>query len=77
MTDINPILALYLTLGMALGLSFLSLKLGAFGWFITAWAWVGLAVQVDNEWQGVVAGLMALFCMVLFILDAVHGRGRR
>lgn len=74
---INSTLIIFVTLGLALGLSLLSLRLGAFSWFITAWAWVGLAVQVDNEWQGVAAGLMALFCMVLFILDALHGRGRR
>jgi hypothetical protein len=77
MAAINSTLGIYLTLGLALGLSLLSLKLGAFGWFITAWAWVGLALQADYEWQGIVAGLMALFCMTLFIVDAMHGRGRK
>jgi len=61
---------------LSLGLSFLSLKIGAFGWFITSFAWVGLAIYLGDDWGGVVSSIMALFCQVLFILTASKKRGR-
>ena len=55
---------------LALAMSFLSLRAGAFLWFITSFAWLGLAVLIGDDWIGLVAGLMALACQALFILTA-------
>jgi len=55
---------------LALGMSFLSLRLGSYLWFITSFAWLGLAVLIGDDWIGLVAGLMALACQALFILTA-------
>jgi hypothetical protein len=61
---------------LALAMSFLSLKMGGFMWFITSFAWLGLAVLVGGDWVGLVASAMALFCQALFILT-VSKSGRR
>jgi len=63
-------------LAASLVMSFLSLRIGSIAWFVTSFLWLGLATQVDNEWLGLTAGLMAVLCQVLFILDARQGRGR-
>lgn len=55
---------------LALSMSFLSVKLGGFAWFLTCFAWLGLAVLVGGDWVGLVASAMAVFCQALFILTA-------
>lgn len=60
---------------VALGLSFLSLKAGPFLWFITSFAWAGLAALVNNSiWLAGVCVLMALVCQTLFIMGASKSR---
>lgn len=62
---------------VALGLSFLSLKAGAFLWFVTSFAWLGLAALISNNvYVASVCALMALFCQVLFIAGLTR-RSRR
>lgn len=62
---------------LSLALTFISIRVGAFGWFITSFSWLGLATQVDNEYlAGVTAG-MALFCQAMFILTGFTQKGRR
>ena len=61
---------------LALAMSFLSLRIGSFLWFITSFAWLGLAVLVGGDWIGLIAGLMALACQALFILTAATSKRR-
>jgi hypothetical protein len=63
---------------VALGLSFLALKVGPFLWFLVSFVWLGLAVLVGSEsvWLGTGSGCVALFCMAMFITGAMK-RGRR
>lgn len=63
-------LAEIVLLVLALGLSLLSLRIGAFGWLITTFAWVGLAAAAQQTWiSGVSIGL-AFLCLILFIRGA-------
>jgi hypothetical protein len=70
-------LAMILCLVLALGLSFLSIKAGAYLWFVSCWPWVALATLVSVTWLQGVAILMAVVCLGLFVLGiSSKGRGR-
>jgi hypothetical protein len=69
-------LATIVSLVLALGLSFLSIKAGAFLWFVTCWAWVALATLVSVSWLQDLAILMAVVCLGLFVMG-IGSKSRR
>jgi hypothetical protein len=69
-------LAIIICLVLALGLSFLSLKAGAYMWFVSCWPWVALATLVSITWLQGVAILMAVVCLGLFVMG-IGSKGRR
>jgi hypothetical protein len=72
---INETFGIWLALGLALGLSFLSLKAGAYMWFVSCWPWVALATLVSITWLQGVAILMAVVCLGLFVVG-ISGKSR-
>jgi len=70
-------LATILCLVLALGLSFLSIKAGAYLWFVSCWPWVALATLVSVTWLQGIAILMAVVCLGLFVMGiSSKSRGR-
>jgi len=70
-------LAVIFCLVLALGLSFLSIKAGAYLWFVSCWPWVALATLVSVTWLQGVALLMAVVCLGLFVMGISRkSRGR-
>lgn len=66
-----------LLLVLALGLSFLALRAGAFVWFVVAFVWLGLAATVTTQWMGLGACLMACVSIALFVLTTGGSKQRR
>jgi len=69
-------LAVILCLVLALGLSFLSIKAGAYLWFVSCWPWVALATLTSGIWLQGIAILMAVVCLALSVLG-FSGKSRR
>lgn len=69
-------LAMVICLVLALGLSFLSIKVGAYLWFVSCWPWVALATLVSTTWLQGVAILMAVVCLGLFVMG-ISGKSHR
>jgi hypothetical protein len=72
---LNITLITWLALALALGLSFLSLKAGAYMWFVSCWPWVALATLVSITWLQGIAILMAVVCLGLFVVG-ISGKSR-
>lgn len=67
--DTNTVLMIVVGV-LALGMSFLSLKIGAFAWFITCFLWVAEAVLIkDNSWASAACGVMAFLCIAMMIAN--------
>jgi hypothetical protein len=75
MDAINNTFIVMLALGLALGLSFLSIKAGAYMWFVSCWPWVALATLASTIWLQGVAILMAVVCLGLFVAG-ISGKSR-
>ena len=60
-------LAQIVLLVLSLGLTFFSLRIGAWLWFISSWCWLGFAVVANSSWPSGVASLMALLCVLIFL----------
>jgi acyl-CoA thioesterase-1 len=73
---LNNTLIIWILAVIALVLTFLSLRLPIL-FFISAFVWVGLAISANATWIGIVAGLIALMCLLLFIMVTTSKRGRR
>jgi hypothetical protein len=72
---LNNTLIIWILAVIALVLTFLSLRVPIL-FFISGFVWVGLAISSNATWIGIVAGVMALMCLLLFIMS-VTKRGRR
>lgn len=71
----TEVISQIIVLVLALGMSYLAVRMGSFMWFLTSFAWVGLAYMIqDNMWLGLCAGGMALLCQAFFIMTASKGR---
>lgn len=75
MDAINDTFIVMLALGLALGLSFLSIKVGSYLWFVSCWPWVALATLASTTWLQGVAILMAVVCLGLFVVG-ISGKSR-
>lgn len=75
MDAINDTFIIMVALGLALGLSFLSLKASAYMWFVACWPWVALATLVSITWLQGVAILMAVVSLGLFVVG-ISGKSR-